>query len=73
MSRSTLLIFAAITAGTAHVQAQSLPETIIDLEKAVPVVQQVLSGTWLSELRRPGPTGLQPPIPAIVTFSTDGG
>ena len=70
MQRSTLLIFAALFTG-AVLPAQSLPDTIITPDKAVPVVNQILSGTWLSELRRPGPTGLQPAIPALVTFSSD--
>jgi hypothetical protein len=72
MQRSTFLISAALITGAAQVQAQGLLETIITPEKAVPVINQTLSGMWLSELRRPGPTGLQPPIPALVTFSSDG-
>jgi hypothetical protein len=70
MTRFSLLHFAALLATTA--QAQSLPDNIVTPEKAVPVVNQTLSGTWLSELRRPGPTGLQPPIPTIITFFPDG-
>jgi hypothetical protein len=74
-TKSTLLTIASLTfafliAGT--VQAQSLQDTIIAADKAVPAVNQVLAGTWLSELRRPGPAGLQPAIPAIVTFTPDG-
>lgn len=72
MQRSTLLIFAALFTGAVHVQAQGLLETITTPEKAVPVVNQILSGVWLSELRRPGPTGLQPPIPTLITFFSDG-
>jgi hypothetical protein len=72
MQRFTFVIFATFIAGAALVQAQGLQDTIVTPEKAVPVVNQVLAGTWLSELRRPGPTGLQPPIPAFVTFSSDG-
>ena len=72
MIRSTLLAFAALIAGGAHLQAQSLPDTIVTPDKAVAVVNQTLSGMWLSELRRPGPTGLLPAIPALVTFSSDG-
>jgi len=42
-------------------------------DNALPAVNQTLSGLWLSELRRPGPTGLQPPIiPTIITFFADG-
>jgi hypothetical protein len=53
-------------------QGQSLSESITTAEKAVPVVNQALSGVWLSELRRPGPAGLQPPIPTFITFFSDG-
>jgi hypothetical protein len=72
MQRFTFLICAASIASTAHVYGQGLQDNIISSEKAVPVVNQTLSGAWLSELRRPGPTGLQPPIPSIVTFFADG-
>jgi hypothetical protein len=72
MHRSTFLMIAALFAGAAQVQAQGLPDTIGTPEKAVRVVNQTLSGTWLSELRRPGPAGLQPPIPALITFFSDG-
>jgi hypothetical protein len=61
-----------IPSDTAPIHAQGLPDVIITPEKVFPVVNRVLSGTWLSELRRPGPTGLQPPIPTFVTFSADG-
>ena len=70
MTRSALLVFTALIAST--VQAQGLQDTIIAPDKAVPTANQVLSGTWLSELRRPGPAGLQPAIPALVTFFSDG-
>jgi hypothetical protein len=72
MTRSAFLIYTALIAGTVQVQAQTLQDTIIAPDRAVPAVNQVLSGTWLSELRRPSPTGLQPAIPAIVTFFSDG-
>jgi hypothetical protein len=72
MYRSNLLIFAALMAGAAPIQAQGIVQTIITQDKAVPVVNQTLSGLWLSELSRPGPNGLQPKIPAFVTFSSDG-
>lgn len=72
MQRSTFLIFAALLTGAAHVQAQGLLDAITTPDKAIPVVNQTLEGAWLSELRRPGPTGLQPPIPALITFFSDG-
>ena len=72
MQRSTFLILATLIASAAHGQSQGLLQTINTPEKAVPVINQTLAGTWLSELRRPGPTGLQPPIPTLITFSSDG-
>lgn len=72
MRLSTLLVLGALAASAAHMQGQSLSESITTAEKAVPVVNQALSGVWLSELRRPGPAGLQPPIPTFITFFSDG-
>jgi hypothetical protein len=72
MQRSTFLIFAALIASAAPVRAQGLLEAIGTPEKAVPVINQTLTGTWLSQLRRQGPTGLLPPIPSLITFSSDG-
>ncbi len=40
MKQSTLLVFAALLGGTAHVQAQGLFQSIITPEKAVGVVNQ---------------------------------
>lgn len=70
MKHFTPLIF-AIALSSAGAQAQGLPALIVTPEKAVSA-GQILSGTWLSQLQRPGPGGLQPPIPAFVTFSADG-
>lgn len=72
MKRFTSIVSATLIASSALLNAQTLPDTIITPEKAVPVINQALSGMWLSQLKRPGPTGLQPPIPAIVVFSADG-
>jgi hypothetical protein len=72
MRLSTLLVLGALASSTAYMQGQSLSESITTAEKAVPVVNQALSGVWLSELRRPGPAGLQPPIPTFITFFSDG-
>ena len=52
--------------------AQTLQESIIAADKAVPVVHQTIEGTWLSELRRATPSGFQPPIPSFLTFLRDG-
>ena len=74
MTRTAFLFLTVLIASTLQVgvQAQSLQETIIAPDKAVPTANQVLSGTWLSSLRRPGPAASLPPIPAIVTFFADG-
>ncbi|MFN0165717.1 MAG: hypothetical protein ACKV22_04735 [Bryobacteraceae bacterium] len=68
----TLLAFAALVTASLPVEAQSLQETVITPEKAVPAVNQVLSGIWLSETRIAVPTGLQPPMPVFTTFFSDG-
>jgi hypothetical protein len=54
MQRSTFLFIAALIVNGARVQAQGLLQTITAQEKAVPVVNQTLEGTWLLELRRAG-------------------
>src|SRR5205085_6038065 len=72
MQRSTLLIFAALIANGAHLQAQGLLQTITTLEKVVPVVNQILEGTWLLELRRPGQPAGQPPVSKLIVFHPDG-
>jgi hypothetical protein len=72
MQRSSLLIFAAFFALLGQSQAQTLPDTIVTKDKAIAVVNQSLAGLWLSELRRPGPNGLQAPIPTFTTFFSDG-
>lgn len=71
MQRLTFAVFAALLTSTALVQAQSLLDTIRTPDKAVPVVNQVLAGTWLQELLNPGQaagTGLL----NLVTFQPDG-
>ena len=73
MRRSTLLFFAALVSAAGQLHAQTgLQQTVMAPDKAVPVVNQTLSGAWLSELRRPSANGPLPAIPAIVTFSADG-
>ena len=72
MHRSTLLIFAALTASTAQVYAQGLLQTITTPEKAVATVNQTLEGTWLLELRRPGQPATVPPTLNLITFQPDG-
>ena len=61
MHRSSLLILTALVASATHVQAQSVLDTIRTPDKAVATVNQVLEGTWLQELRRPGQPATQPP------------
>jgi hypothetical protein len=72
MQFKTIVVSGAFVLSTMHLQAQGLRESIHTAEKAVPVINQTLSGMWLSELRRPVATGLQAPIPTFVTFFSDG-
>lgn len=72
MKRSTLLAFAALIGGTAHVQAQGLLQAIITPEKAVAVVNQTMEGTWLSEVRPAGLPASVPPILNLATFNSNG-
>src|SRR5712692_7987544 len=72
MQRSTLLIFAALIADAAHVQAQGLLDAINTPEKAVTTINQTLAGTWLLELRRPGQPAGQPPVTKLIVFHPDG-
>jgi hypothetical protein len=69
----SFVAFAAFLTAGLQIRAQSsLQEKIITPDKAVPVVNQTLSGTWLSELRVALPTGLLPPSPGLSTFFPDG-
>ena len=73
MQRLTFAVVAVLITSTPPVQAQaqSLVDTIRTPEKAVPVVNQTLSGTWLQELLLPG----QAPGTGtlnLVTFQPDG-
>jgi len=72
MQRFTLLALAAFIAGGVHVQAQGLLQVVTALEKAVPVVNQSLEGTWLLELRRPGIPAAQAPVSKLIIFHRDG-
>ena len=71
MQRSTL-IFTVLIAGAVHIHAQGLLEAITAPEKAIPVVNQTLEGTWLLELRRPGTPAAQAPISKLIIFHRDG-
>lgn len=73
MKRIALLISSVlIAAGTTHMQAQGVGEVIRTPEKAVPVVNQILSGTWLYELRRGGQPATVPPVLLLIQFNGDG-
>ncbi|MEP7365973.1 MAG: hypothetical protein ABI972_22175 [Acidobacteriota bacterium] len=73
MKRSVLLVSALFAMGIARAQTPSTLQTVIVApDKAVAVINQSLSGLWLSELRRPGPAASLPPIPAIVNFFAEG-
>ena len=72
MKRVALLISSVLIAGTTHMQAQGLGEVIRTPEKAVPVVNQTLSGTWLYELRRGGQPATVPPVLLLIQFDGNG-
>ncbi len=76
MQLSTFLIFAALIASGAHVQAQGLQDAISTPERAVTTtvtsINQTLTGTWLVEVRRAGQPAAQPPVPHLVVFHLDG-
>ena len=71
MKRIAWSIIAVVIAGGAHLQGQGLGETIRTADKAVPVVNQSLAGTWLYELRRGGQAGAQPVL-LLIQFNADG-
>ena len=72
MQRSTFLFIAALIVNGGRVQAQGLLQTITTPEKAVPVVNQTLEGTWLLELRRAGQPAGQLPVSKLIVFHRDG-
>lgn len=72
MQRIALLISAVLIAGAACMQAQGLGEVIRTPDKAVPVVNQNLEGTWLYELRRGGQPATQPAVLLLIQFHSDG-
>jgi hypothetical protein len=72
MQRFTFLFIAALIASGTCVQAQGLLQAINTPEKAVPVVNQTLEGTWLLELRRAGQPAGQPPVSKLIIFHRDG-
>ena len=72
MRHLSFVIFATFMTSVAHMQAQGLLSAISTPDKAVPTVNQTLSGTWLTELRRPGQASTQPPVPNLGTFHPDG-
>lgn len=72
MQRFNLLIFAALTVTATQVQAQGVLQSINTPDKAVPVVNQTLEGTWLQELKIPGTPVTQPPTLNLQTFAANG-
>lgn len=71
MIRSTLLI-SAVLFTSAVLPAQSILDSIRAPDKAVPTVNQTLTGTWLLELRRATAPATQPPTLNLITFQPDG-
>lgn len=71
MKRSILLILTALFTGAAF-PAQSILDSIRTPDKAVATVNQILAGTWLVELHRPGAPAAEPPTLNLITFQPDG-
>lgn len=67
----SILTLTILTLSPAH--SQSVGEVLRSPDKAVPVVNQALSGTWMFELRRGGQPSTQPPVLLIIQFNGDGG
>jgi hypothetical protein len=72
MQQFSLPILMAVMASLMPVQAQSILDTIRTPDKAIPTVNEVLEGTWLQELRRPGQPGTVPPVLNLGTYHADG-
>lgn len=72
MQQFSLPILMSVMASLMPVQAQSILDTIRTPDKAVPTVNQVLEGTWLQELRRPGQPATVPPVLNLGTYHADG-
>src|SRR3954469_9971113 len=72
MKQLSLLVFGALIVCGAHVQAQGLLQSITTPEKAVPVVNQTMEGTWLAEVRPAGLPASAPPILNLATFNSNG-
>jgi len=72
MSRIALFLSAVLITGAANMRAQGLGEVIQTPDKAVPVVNQNLEGTWLYELRRGGQPVTQPPVLLLIQFHSNG-
>ena len=72
MQKVTLMLVATLATGAAHLQAQSLLDSIRTPEKAVATVNQTLEGTWLSELRPAGLPATAPALPNLTTFHPNG-
>jgi hypothetical protein len=72
MRQIVFVLLSVLIAGATNMQAQGLGEVIRTPEKAVPVVNQSLAGTWLYELRRGGQPATQPPVLLLIQFHPDG-
>ena len=72
MKRIVLFMLAGLATGQIAIRAQGLGDTLRAPDKAVPVVNQTLEGTWLYELRRGGQPANQPPVLLLIQFHPDG-
>ena len=72
MKRIVLLMLTGLAIGQIETRAQGLGDILRAPDKAVPVVNQTLDGTWLYELRRGGQPANQPPVLLLIQFHPDG-
>ncbi|HJZ96335.1 MAG TPA: hypothetical protein VKE70_07495 [Candidatus Solibacter sp.] len=72
MKRIVLLILTGLAIGQLETRAQGMGDILRAPDKAVPVVNQTLDGTWLYELRRGGQPATQPPVLLLIQFNPDG-
>jgi hypothetical protein len=69
---SLLPVQAQISSNPIEVSSGSILDTIRTPDKAIPTVNEVLEGTWLQELRRPGQPTTMPPVLNLGTYHADG-
>jgi hypothetical protein len=72
MKRIAFLMLIGLAVAQVESRAQGMGDILRAPDKAVPVVNQTLAGTWLYELRRGGQPASQPPVLLLIQFNPDG-